>query len=76
LRKLKIISGKECIKILCKYFGFQVLRRKGSHITLGKDILSGRIGTVVPDHKELRIGTLKSILEMAEVKEEEFARYL
>jgi predicted RNA binding protein YcfA (HicA-like mRNA interferase family) len=76
LRKLKIISGKECIKILCKHFGFQVLRRKGSHITLGKDSQPGRIGTVVPDHKELRIGTLKSILELAEIKEEEFAKYL
>lgn len=76
MRKLKVISGKDCIKILCKHFGFQALRRKGSHITLGKESSSGRIGTVVPDHDELRIGTLKSILELAEVKEEEFARFL
>jgi predicted RNA binding protein YcfA (HicA-like mRNA interferase family) len=75
LRKLKIISGKECIKILCKHFGFQILRRKGSHITLAKDSFAGRIGTVVPDHDELRIGTLKGILEMAEIPEEEFAKY-
>jgi hypothetical protein len=35
----------------------------------------GRIGTVVPNHENIKIGTLKSILEVAEVKEEEFAKY-
>jgi predicted RNA binding protein YcfA (HicA-like mRNA interferase family) len=75
LRKLKLISGKECIKIMCKHFGFQILRRKGSHISLSKNTLKGRIGTVVPDHDELRIGTLKAILELAQIPEEEFARF-
>jgi predicted RNA binding protein YcfA (HicA-like mRNA interferase family) len=75
LRKLKTISGRECVKILCKHFGFQIIRRKGSHIVLGKETLKGSIGTVVPDHKELRIGTLKGLLEMANILEEEFAGY-
>jgi len=30
------------------------------------------LGTVVPNHKELKIGTLKGILELAEINEEEF----
>jgi predicted RNA binding protein YcfA (HicA-like mRNA interferase family) len=75
LRRLKTISGRECVKILCKHFGFQVIRRRGSHIVLGKETPEGRIGTVVPDHKELRIGTLKALLEMANILEEEFAEY-
>jgi predicted RNA binding protein YcfA (HicA-like mRNA interferase family) len=51
------------------------MRRKGSHVYLSKESPSGTIGTVVPDHDELRIGTLKSILEMAHITEEEFARF-
>ncbi|HJX05743.1 MAG TPA: type II toxin-antitoxin system HicA family toxin [Candidatus Nanoarchaeia archaeon] len=75
MRRLKTISGRECVKILCKHFGFQIIRRRGSHIVLGKQTPGGSIGTVVPDHKELRIGTLKALLEMASVLEEEFAEY-
>ena len=73
---LKIISGDECIKILCKHFGFAVIRQKGSHIILKKESLSGSVGTVVPNHKEIKIGTLKGILELAKVDELEFSKYL
>ena len=69
--QLKKISGKDCVKILCNKFGFKIIRQKGSHIVLRKD----RIGTVVPNHKELKIGTLKGILELAKIKEEEFVKY-
>jgi predicted RNA binding protein YcfA (HicA-like mRNA interferase family) len=74
--KLRNISGIKCIKILCKQFGFQVIRRKGSHIILSKETAESKTGTVVPAHKELKIGTLKGILELAKVKEEEFSRFL
>ncbi len=73
---LKTISGDECIKILCKHFGFIVIRQKGSHIILKKDSSAGSIGTVVPNHKEIKIGTLKGILELAKVDESEFSKYL
>ena len=72
---LKKISGKDCIKILCNKFGFHIVRQSGSHIVLRKDTQEGAIGTVVPNHKEIKIGTLKNILELAKIKEEEFARY-
>lgn len=74
--KLKKISGKECVKILCNKFGFSVIRQKGSHIILRKETPEGAVGTVVPNHQELKIGTLKGVLELAKVKEEEFAEYL
>ncbi len=32
----------------------------------------GSVGTVVPNHQELKIGTLKGILELAKVSEKEF----
>lgn len=75
MSKLKI-SGNKCIKILCNKFEFKVLRQKGSHIILSKETSTGKIATVVPNHKELKIGTLKGILELAKVNEEEFAKQL
>ena len=75
MRKLKKISGKDCVKILCNKFGFTTARQKGSHIVLRKETPEGAIGTVVPNHKELKIGTLKGVLELAKVEEEEFAKY-
>lgn len=75
MSKLKKISGKDCIKILCNKFGFNISRQKGSHIILTKETPSRKIGTVVPNHKEIKIGTLKGILELAKIKEEEFIKY-
>ncbi len=73
--KLRKISGKECIKILCNKFGFKAVRQRGSHVVLRKNSLTGAVGTSVPMHKELKLGTLKSILELAKVEEDEFAEY-
>jgi len=72
---LKKISGKECVKILCNKFGFKVKRQRGSHIILSKETSEGKTGTVVPNHSELKIGTLKGVLELAKIKEEDFERY-
>ncbi|MEK6844112.1 MAG: type II toxin-antitoxin system HicA family toxin [Nanoarchaeota archaeon] len=73
--KLRKISGKECVKILCNKFGFKFIRQSGSHMILKRDTEEGKIGTVVPNHKEIKIGTLKSILELAKVDEVEFEKY-
>jgi predicted RNA binding protein YcfA (HicA-like mRNA interferase family) len=75
LPKLKKISGQDCIKILCNKFGFEVIRQKGSHVVLKKESPKGKIGTVVPNHKELKIPTLKSVLKLAQINEEEFLKY-
>lgn len=42
---------------------------------LRKETPTGTVGTVVPNHRELKLGTLKGILELAKVSEEEFAKY-
>ena len=73
--QLKKISGKECVKILCNKFDFYIARQRGSHIVLKKKTNGGEIGTVVPNHKEIKIGTLKGILELAKIKEDEFTKY-
>ncbi len=75
MSKLKKISGKECVKILCNKLGFSVIRQKGSHVVLKKATSAGEVGTVVPMHSELKVGTLKGVLELGKVKEEDFARF-
>ncbi len=70
--KLKKLSGHELIKILCNKFEFATKRQKGSHVILIKDDEKGRVGCTVPLHKELKIGTLKGILEQACISEDEF----
>ena len=74
--RLRKISGAKAIKILCNRLGFKISGRSGSHVRLSKETPSGKVGTVVPLHKELKIGTLKGILKLAKVDEEEFAKYL
>lgn len=73
--RLKKISGREVIKILCNKFGFLTIRQRGSHVCLAKETSIGKIGTVVPLHKELKIGTLKNVLKLAKISEEEFCEY-
>tara|TARA_Y100000034_G_scaffold131523_1_gene192442 strand:+ start:881 stop:1111 length:231 start_codon:yes stop_codon:yes gene_type:complete len=74
--KLRKISGHKVIKILCNKFDFTTSGRSGSHVRLSKKTPEGKIGTVVPLHKELKIGTLKNILKLAKISTEEFSEYL
>ena len=74
MQALKKISGKECAKILCNKFGFAPIRQTGSHLILKKQTPFGEIGTIIPMHKELKVGTLKGILELARINEDDFAK--
>jgi predicted RNA binding protein YcfA (HicA-like mRNA interferase family) len=53
------ISGRERVKVLLG-LGFVVSRQKGSHIILRRDNPYARV--VVPDHRQIRPGTLRHIL--------------
>ena len=68
----RTVSGQEAVKILVKFFGFQIVGQKGSHIKLKKLSSAGTITTIVPNHKELAHGTLKGVLKLAKVGEEDF----
>ena len=65
--KLPFISGNEAIKVFEK-LGFKIVRQKGSHVVLRKK----DCGCVVPIHKELAIGTLRSAIKQAEITADEF----
>jgi len=36
----------------------------------------GKVGTVVPVHEELKIGTLRGILKLAKIDPEDFSNYI
>ncbi|NOT81529.1 MAG: type II toxin-antitoxin system HicA family toxin [Gallionella sp.] len=69
--KLPHISGAQAVRIL-ERLGFVVMRQNGSHIILRK----GSSGCVVPNHKEIKVGTLAGILRQAGVSADEFLRML
>jgi predicted RNA binding protein YcfA (HicA-like mRNA interferase family) len=71
LGKLRSLSGKDVCSILAKH-GFEEIRRRGSHIAMQKKLKIGTITVPVPDHKELRIGTLMSIIRQSGIDKREF----
>ena len=71
LGKLRVLSGKEVCAIVARH-GFVEVRRRGSHIVMQKTVPEGSVTVPVPDHKELRIGTLQSIIRMSGVPRSEF----
>ena len=69
--KLRVLSGQEVRRILERQ-GFIEVRRRGSHVVMQHRDASGTITVPVPDHAELRIGTLLSIIRQSDVPREEF----
>jgi predicted RNA binding protein YcfA (HicA-like mRNA interferase family) len=72
MAKLPIVSGSEAVKALVR-LGFFIDRQRGSHVVLKRATPQGERGCVIPMHKELALGTLRSALKMAGVSPEEFA---
>ncbi|NJD55050.1 MAG: type II toxin-antitoxin system HicA family toxin [Nitrospirae bacterium] len=69
--RLRVLSGKEVCAILARY-GFVEVRKKGSHIIMQKKLPDSTITVPVPDHHEIRIGTLQSIIRQSEIPRSEF----
>lgn len=70
--KLSVVSGREVVRRLEKV-GFVFVRRKGSHMILRRET-PPKMTVSVPDHKELKRRTLKSILRQVNLSVEEFER--
>jgi predicted RNA binding protein YcfA (HicA-like mRNA interferase family) len=64
LGKLRIFSGREVCTILAQH-GFVEVRQRGSHIIMQKQIPGSTITVPVPNHDEVRIGTLQSIMRQS-----------
>lgn len=66
--KLPRISGQEAVHRL-ERLGFAIVRQRGSHVVMRR----GAFGCVVPNHREIKVGTLAGVLRQAGVSNEEFA---
>lgn len=64
--KLPILSGDELVRIL-ETHGYRVVRTKGSHVRLYPPDNSGLRKVTIPLHKELKPGTLSSIMKDAQL---------
>jgi predicted RNA binding protein YcfA (HicA-like mRNA interferase family) len=71
LARLRILSGKDVCAVL-KKFGFEEVRRRGSHVVMQQKTPAGTVTVPVPDHSEIRIGTLQSIIRQSGVARREF----
>jgi predicted RNA binding protein YcfA (HicA-like mRNA interferase family) len=59
---VKILEANDFIKI----------RQRGSHILMQKRTGNSTITIPIPNHKEIRIGTLKSIIRQSKLSKELF----
>ena len=68
-----LLRPREVVRVFEKC-GWQVVRRKGSHIILTK---TGSIATLsVPDHPQVARGTLRSLIARAGMSVEDFVKAL
>lgn len=67
------LSGQDFIKALQR-IGFVVQRQRGSHIILRRDAPFARVS--VPNHKTLRLGTLRTLLHEAGLTVEQLLELL
>lgn len=62
--RLRVLSGREVCAILAQN-GFVKVRQRGSHIIMQLKSDETTITVPVPDHKEVRFGTLQSIIRQS-----------
>jgi predicted RNA binding protein YcfA (HicA-like mRNA interferase family) len=70
-RKLRALSGKQVCAILARH-GFLEVRQRGSHIVMQKRLSDTTLTVPVPNHAELRMGTLQSIIRQSGLPRNEF----
>ena len=66
-----MLSGAEVCEIL-RSQGFVEVRRRGSHIVMQKGTGGSTFTVPVPDHHELKAGTLASIIRQSGLSRENF----
>jgi predicted RNA binding protein YcfA (HicA-like mRNA interferase family) len=69
--KFRVLSAGEVCRIL-QQNGFHKARQSGSHIVMKKPMPEGERVAIVPNHREIRQGTLKSIIDQSGLNRELF----
>ena len=62
--ELRVLSGTD-ICVLLSENGFVEVRRRGSHIIMQLRTSGTTVTVPVPNHREIRIGTLRSIIRQS-----------
>ena len=69
--KLRVLSGDEACQILARH-GFAEVRRRGTHAVMQRRVANSTVTVPVPLHRELRAGTLLSIIRQSRLPRESF----
>jgi len=69
--RLRVLSGREACRILQEH-GFVEVRRRGSHIVMQRRTDTGSDTVPVPDHRELAIGAILSIIRQSGIPRAQF----
>ena len=64
MSKIKVLSGPDVCRILAEH-GFVNVRQRGSHVVMQKREDETTVTIPVPDHAEIKIGTLLSIIRQS-----------
>ena len=62
------------VKRRLKAAGFAEVGQRGSHVKFAKETAEGILTAVVPRHREVALGTLRSVLRQAVISPEEFEK--
>ena len=62
--ELRVLSGREVCRILADH-GFVEMRQKGSHVIMQRQDGIGTTTIPIPDNRELRRGTMRSIIRQS-----------
>ena len=73
--RLPVVSGQEAVQAFAT-LGYEVVRRKGSHMRLRHPSDRQRKPLTIPDHRTLKPGLLRALIRDANLDVEEFARLL
>jgi predicted RNA binding protein YcfA (HicA-like mRNA interferase family) len=71
LGRLGVYSGQDICGILARQ-GFVEVCRRGSHVIMQKRLSGTSITVPVPDHRDVRQGTLQSIIRQSELSRKLF----
>ena len=71
----KLYSARQIVKALQR-IGFEIVSQKGSYIKLKGTFGRETYTAIVPNHKEVALGTLQSILKQAGITREELEEHI
>ena len=80
MRTPRSLSGDELVALLGRYYGYVLIRQRGSHMRIESDYMGYFHRVSVPAHNPMRVGTLNRILtgvaDYLELERDELLRRL